>query len=123
MAQTQEPNPSQPLPLPTNLEELDLVKFQLLSSYLGMAKQEGETLASQQELLALKQEANNERVEHATAQLTTFNQYLVAKYQLAKGDQLNYGTGSIQRGTTKNNEDHSGVAHEDQKTPQAQETP
>ena len=89
-----------------NLEELDLVKFQLLSSYLGMAKQEGETLAREQELLTLKQENSSVRIEHATTQLTTFNQYLVGKYHLIKGYQLDYGTGTIKRGTLSESQSH-----------------
>jgi len=104
---TTSPNdPTTSQPLVPNLEELDLVKFQLLSSYLGMAKQEGETLAREQELLTLKQENSSVRIEHATTQLTTFNQYLVGKYHLIKGDQLDYGTGTIKRGTLSESQSH-----------------
>lgn len=95
----------QPTPsLPFKLEEEDLAKFQLFTTYLQMAKLEKSGLEKDREILELKMERSVHQIENFTAQLLQFHQYLAKKYNVREGDQINYADGSIRREVKLNHE-------------------
>lgn len=86
------------------VDELDLVKFQLLTSYLGLAKQREQSVADNKsrceaelELFSYKEKESAAEVEKVNHELSTYYSELRKKYGMESEDKLNFATGEIQR--------------------------
>ena len=86
------------------VDELDLVKFQLLTSYLGLAKQgmqsiedNKEKCRAELELLSYKEKETSAEVERINKELSSYYAELRQKYEMSSNDKLNFATGEIQR--------------------------
>lgn len=79
------------------LSEVDLLKFQLVSAYMGMAKQALEALKAEEELLTLKKQTSSQRFQECKDQLKELQQMLILNYALGPKDSINFVTGEIHR--------------------------
>ena len=86
------------------VDELDLVKFQLLTSYLGMAKtklssidEKREHHKAELELLDYKEKEAQAEVAHVQAEVEKAYAELRTKYAIRAEDALNFATGEITR--------------------------
>ena len=84
--------------------ELDLVKFQLLTSYLGMAKQKVQSIADNKrrceaelELYSYQEKEAGAEVERISAELSGYYNQLRKDYAMEGNDNLNFATGEILR--------------------------
>lgn len=86
------------------VDELDLVKFQLLTSYLGMAKQKVQSVADNKsrceaelELSLYREKEAALEVEKVSHELNHYYGELRKKYGMEGEDKLNFATGEITR--------------------------
>lgn len=82
--------PKEQTPLPSCLEENDLLKLQLQIARLGLTKQAVENAQLRLELAQTQAEA-------ATGELQLFQRYIAEKYELKDGESYNYTTGEFKR--------------------------
>lgn len=108
------------------IAELDLVKFQLLTSYLGMAKIKLEGVAEKREhykaeleLLEYKEREVTAEVEHVQSQVEKHFEDLKQQYNVRPEDGINFATGEITRGA----HDATGTKPKAQEEVQTQKTP
>jgi len=91
------------------VDELDIVKLQLLTSYLGLAKQKVDSIVDTEsrcqaelELARYKKKEATAEVEKVTHELNSYYVEIRQKYGMAGDDKLNFATGEIQRVSGEN---------------------
>jgi hypothetical protein len=88
------------------IEEADLLKFQLLSAYVGMRTQELDSLQKDKELVEAKIEIAQLHLQRAQEEASKCHAWISDEYGLKEADQINYADGQIKRGTS-NEESHA----------------
>ena len=81
----------------TTIEDADLLKFQLLSAYIGLRTQDVEALEKDLELFAVKKELAEVAREKAIRELLHYQEWLKKEYCLQPNHLVNYSDGTIQR--------------------------
>lgn len=80
------------------LEEVDLLKFQLLAAYLGMRSQDVKLVEQEQIIAGYRKKEVEILKDSAQTEVLKYQNVLKDKYQLGSHDLVDYATGQIQRG-------------------------
>jgi hypothetical protein len=84
---------------PDQISDPDITKFQLLTAYVGMAKQAKKTLEKEREAIEAKLELADFKIDESINQIREYHKFLAERYQIAPHDQINFASGNIKRGT------------------------
>lgn len=112
-------NPKHPKTTAATIEEADILKFQLLSAYVGMRTQDVESLEKDLELVEIKKSLAEEARKDAVSEVTKYHNWLSEEYNIRPTDSINYADGTIQR---NNQSTHENQNQEIKKVPTGQQT-
>lgn len=81
----------------SKIGEADLVKFQLLSAYVGLRVQDLEMLQKDLEILKLKLEQAEQKKLGALHEVRVYQSWIKEEYALSDSDEVNWADGTIKR--------------------------
>jgi hypothetical protein len=91
----------------TKIDEADILKFQLLSAYVGMRTQDIESLEKDLELTEVKKKLAEIAREDAVGEVTKYHNWMSETYGIRPTDSINYADGTIQRNSRTTHENQN----------------